>query len=183
MKRLLLLAVAAAFVALVPLAGSASAATNGGGCQLHGTANFSPGLTNTAQNFNYSFTGNLTNCQSSSGGPASGTVFAGTNGLPVPSGNGSCATSKTSGIAVVQWADGTTTVIQYSTNGALAAVALQGSVIASVTSSTGTTYTTTRYAGDSAVGTLAFQPADPTACAGAGVTIAGIDGTVGMGSS
>jgi hypothetical protein len=170
-------------LALGVLATSASGATNAGGCQLHGTASFSPGLTNTAQNFAYNFTGNLTNCQSSSGGPSSGTVFAGTNGLPVPSGNGSCVSSTTSGIAVVQWSDGTTTVVQYSTSGALAAVALQGTVIASVTSSTGSTYTTTRYTGDSASGALAFEPSDPTACDAAGVTSAGIDGAVGLGSS
>jgi hypothetical protein len=181
-KRLLVLAGTAAFMALAPFAASAVAAPNGGGCQLHGTASFSPPLTNTAQNFSYSFTGNLSNCQSSLGGPATGTVTAGTNGLPVPTGNGSCASSTTSGIAVVQWADGFTTVVQYSTSGAAAAVALQGSVIASVTSSTGTTSTTTRYAGDSALGTLAFEPPDPTACAGAGVTSAGIDGSVALGS-
>jgi hypothetical protein len=183
MKRLLAITGASALLAFGVLASSASSATNGGGCQLHGTANFSPGLTNTAQNFAYSFTGNLTNCQSSSGGPSSGTVFAGTNGLPAPSGNGSCVSSTTSGTAVVQWSDGTITVVQYSTRGALAAVALQGTVIASVTSSTGTTYTTTRYAGDSADGSLAFEPSEPTACSGAGVTSAGIDGVVGLGSS
>jgi len=182
-KRLLVLTVAFAVVGVGPFVGSASAAAGGGGCQLHGTASISPGLSTTAQNFSYSFTGNLTNCQSSTAGPASGTVFAGTNGLPVPTGNGSCGSSTTSGIAVAQWADGTTTVVQYTTSGALAAVALQGTVIASVTSSTGTTYTTTRYAGDGALGTLAFQPPDPSACATTGVTTAGIDGFVGIGSS
>jgi hypothetical protein len=182
MKRLLVLAIAAGALALVPLVGSAGAAPNGGGCQLHGTAALSPGLSNTAQNFTYSFSGSLSNCQSSSGGPAAGTVFAGTNGLPVPTGNGSCGSSTTSGIAVAQWADGTTTVVQYTTSGAAAAVVLQGTVIGSVTSSTGTTYTTTRYAGDSALGALAFEPPDPTACSGAGVTSAGIDGTIGLGS-
>jgi hypothetical protein len=182
-RKLVLLTVVSALLLFVPLVGQASAAPNGGGCQLHGTANISPGLSNTAQNFSYSFSGDLTNCQSSSGGPASGTVFAGTNGLPVPTGNGSCVSSTTSGIAVAQWADGTTTVVQYSTSGALAAVSLQGTVIGSVTSSTGTTYTTTRYAGDSALGALAFEPPDPTACNGAGVTSAGIDGTIGLGSS
>src|SRR6266516_1868457 len=182
MKRTLAFVLACALVAVLSLAGSASAAPNGGGCQLHGTASFSPGLTNTAQNFSYTFTGNLSGCQSSTGGPATGTVFAGTNGLPVPTGNGSCGSSTTSGIAVAQWADGTATVVQYTTNGAAAAVKLDGTVIGSVTSSTGTTYTTTRYAGDSALGTLAFQPPDPTACAGAGVTTAGIDGFVGLGS-
>ena len=183
MKRLLALAAAFAVAAFVSFGGSASAAPNGGGCQLHGTASFTPGLTNTAQAFSYSFTGNLTNCQSSSGGPATGTVTAGTNGLPVPTGNGSCGSSTTSGTAVVQWADGTTTVVQYSTSGVAAAVNLQGTVIGSVTSSTGTTYTTTRYAGDSAQGALTFQPPDPTACAGAGVTTAGIDGIISLGSS
>jgi hypothetical protein len=181
MKRLLVLAVAS--VALLSLAGPASAAPNGGGCHLQGTASFSPGLTNTAQNFNYSFTGALSDCQSSTGGPASGTVFAGTNGLPAPTGNGSCGSSTTNGIAVAQWADGTTTVVQYTTSGVAAAVNLQGTVIGSVTSSTGTTYTTTRYAGDSAQGALTFQPPDPTACAGAGVTSAGIDGVIALGSS
>jgi hypothetical protein len=178
-----LLGLAITGVLVLVVAGSASAAPNAGGCQLQGTANISPGLSNTAQSFSYSFTGNLTNCQSSSGGPASGTVFAGTNGLPVPTGSGSCASSTTQGIAVAQWSDGTTTVVSYSTTGALAAVNLQGTVIASVTSSTGTTYTTTRYAGDSALGTLVFQPPDPTACAGAGVTSAGISGSVDLGSS
>ncbi len=183
MRRLLGLAVTMVALVLVPLAGSASASPNAGGCQLQGTANFSPGLTNTAQNFSYSFTGNLTSCQSSSGGPASGTVFAGTNGLPVPTGNGSCASSTTQGIAVAQWSDGTTTVVSYSTTGAAAGVKLEGAAIASVTSSTGTTYTTTRYAGDSALGALVFQPPEPTACAEAGVTSATISGSVDLGSS
>jgi hypothetical protein len=181
-KRLLVLAATTVFVAMLLLGGSASAATNAGGCQLHGGANFAPPLSNTAQSFNYSFSGVVTNCQSSSGGPTSGVVFAGTDGLPVSSGNGSCVSSTTGGTAVVQWSDGTATVMQYSTTGAAAAVALQGSVIGSVTSSTGTTYTTTRYAGDTALGTVAFEPPDPTACNGAGVTSAGIDGVVALGS-
>jgi hypothetical protein len=177
MTRLLGLAVASASVVLGLLPGSAMAA-EGGGCQLSGTANFAPGLTSTAQNFSYSFSGSLTNCQSSSGGPATGQVFAGTNGLPAPTGSGSCGSSTTSGVAVVQWADATTTVVQYSTTGALAAVALQGTVIPSAG-----TFTTTRYAGADALGGLVFHPADPTGCVGAGVTSAAIDGFVGLGSS
>jgi hypothetical protein len=91
----------------------------------------------------------------------------------------------------VTWADGTRTVVQYSTTGAAAAVHLSGTVIASVTlpainplpgQPTSTTVTTTRYAGASALGLLAFEPPDPTACAGAGVTSAGISGTIGLGS-
>ena len=49
-----------------------------GGCQLQGTANFSPGLTNNAQNFSYNFAGGLSGCQSStSAAPTSGSVEAG----------------------------------------------------------------------------------------------------------
>ena len=182
MKKLLL---SALVVGLMVLAGGAvtASAQSGGGCALQGSASFSPGLSTTAQNFSYSFSGSLSNCQSSvSGSPASGTVFAGTNGLPVPAGNGSCVSSTTSGIVVIQWSDATTTVIQYTTSGAAAAVSLQGSVIPSVTSSTGTTYTTTRYTGDTAAGQLAFQPPSPTSCQ-TGATTAGISGATELGST
>ena len=70
---------------------------------------------------------------------------------------------------------------------------LQGTVVASVTlpainplpgQPTSTTITTTRYAGGSSLGTLAFQPPDPTACnTPTGVTQAGISGFIGLGSS
>jgi hypothetical protein len=184
----------------VVFASSASAAS-GGGCQLQGSAALSPGLSNTSQSFTYSFSGNLTSCQSSqAAAPPSGTVEAGkaVTGAageqfqsPVPSGTGSCASSTTSGIAIVTWADGTQTVVQYSTTGAAAAVHLTGTVIASVTLAainpapgqpTSETISTTRYAGQSALGELAFQPPDPTACGGAGVTTAGISGFIGLGS-
>ena len=111
---------------------------------------------------------------------------------PVPTGNGGCSNSTTAGYAISRWADGTVTVIKYSTTGAAAAVALTGSVAASVTATAtdaqtgdpGTlTISSTRYAGQSAGGPLAFQPPDPTACnAPAGVTTAGISGGVGIGS-
>ncbi|HEY3185916.1 MAG TPA: hypothetical protein VGJ70_00485 [Solirubrobacteraceae bacterium] len=110
---------------------------------------------------------------------------------PVPTGTGSCASSTTSGIAIVTWGDGTATVVQYATTGAAAAVHLSGDVIDSVTlpainplpgQPTSKTITTTRYAGQSALGLLAFQPPDPTACNAAGVTTAGISGVIGLGS-
>ena len=183
------------------LAAPASAAS-AGGCQLQGTASFSPGLSSTSQPFNYSFAGNLTGCQSSdASSPATGTVEAGkvltdpATGEqfqePVSTGTGSCGSSTTSGVAFVNWADGTRTVVRYSTTGAAAAVHLSGTVVDSVTlpainpaagQPTSTTVTTTRYAGASALGLLAFQPPDPTACVGAGVTTAGISGTIGLGS-
>lgn len=201
MKRVILGAFACA-TALLVIPSSASAAQSVGGCQLNGTASFSPGLSNTAQNFQYSFDGSLSGCQSSvAGAPSSGTVSAGEavtiNGQqfqePVSTGNGGCPSSTTAGTAIATWADGTQTVISYSTTGAAAAVSLQGTVADSVTlqainpqpgQPTSTTITTTRYAGDSAQGVLGFQPPDPTACAApTGVTSAGISGLVGLGSS
>ena len=200
MRRLMvgLVGAVVTFLVLVPSAFGASA----GGCQLEGTASFSPGLNADAQSFAYSFNGGLSGCQSSqSGAPASGTVSAGEivtiSGQqfqePVPAGDGSCANSTTSGTAIVTWADGTKTVVQYSTIGAAAAVNLQGVVVSSVTllavnplpgQPTSTTVTTTRYAGSSALGLLAFEPPDPTACnTPAGVSSAGISGTIGLSNS
>jgi hypothetical protein len=222
-RRLVVVAGAAvgsvAFAAIaLPL--PTGAATGGGLCQLAGTASFSPGLTNTAQNFSYSFGGSLSGCQSSDAtAPTSGTVEAGrtvtvsynwtyidstgthsgtanaTYQEPVPTGNGSCGTSTTSGTAFSNWADGTTTVVGYTTTGAAAGVSLSGSVLPSATlplsSFTGPTQapppstrtvTTTRYSGDSALGTLTFQPPDPTLCASTGVTSAAISGGIGLGS-
>jgi hypothetical protein len=195
------LVVSALAIVSVVFAAPASAAS-GGGCQLQGNANFSPGLNNDSQNFTYNFGGSLTGCQSSdAGAPTSGSVEAGrvvtdpATGEqfqePASTGTGGCASSTTNGIGIVTWADGTQTVVQYSTTGAAAAVHLSGTVIASVTlpainplpgQPTSKTITTTRYAGAGALGVLAFEPPDPTACTAAGVTTAGISGTIGLGS-
>jgi hypothetical protein len=201
LRRLMLLgflSVVAAFVLMAPSA----FAQSGGGCQLNGTASFSPGLNNNAQNFAYTFHGGLTNCLTSDSGISlNGTVSAGEvvtiNGQqfqePVPSGNGGCTNSTTSGTAIVSWLDATKSVVRYSTTGAAAAVHLEGTVIPSVTlpainpqpgQPTSTTITTTRYAGHSALGLLAFEPPDPTACTTpGGVTSAGISGTIGLGNT
>jgi len=193
--------VAALVLVLVAFAAPASA-QSGGGCQLQGTAAFNPGLTNADANFSYGFGGDLTGCQSNqAGAPTAGTVEAGkvvtdpATGEqfqePIPTGTGSCASSTTTGTAIVRWNDGTATVVQYATTGAAAAVHLSGNVIDSVTlpainpgvgQPTSMTITTTRYNGQSALGVLAFQPPDPTACNAAGVTTAGISGVIGLGS-
>jgi hypothetical protein len=194
--------VALTMFVLAPSALAASA----GGCQLQGTANFSPGLSSTSQAFKYNFGGTLSGCQSSESAPTSGTVAAGqtlavqvknsitgatdtvTYQEPVPSGSGGCASSTTSGSALTTWADGTHTVESYSTTGALAAVNLSGSVVASMTLTavnppagdpTTFTITTNRFAGDSASGLLAFQPPEPAACnTPTGATTAAISGAV-----
>ena len=201
LRRGVCVAFAVALSACFVLAPSASA-QSGGGCQLDGTASFSPGLNTEAKAFSYSFNGQLTGCRSTeSGAPASGTVSAGEavtiNGQqyqePVPTGNGSCASSTTAGTAIVTWADGTQTVVSYETSGVAAAVQLQGEVVDSVTlpainpqpgQPTETTVTSTRYAGASALGALDFSPPDPTACnTPGGVSTAGIGGFIGLGSS
>jgi hypothetical protein len=197
--------------AVAAFAGPAGAAS-GGGCQLQGSASFSPGLGATSKAFTYSFAGDLTGCQSTvAGAPTAGKVEAGktvtrdytdpTTGLthtvtyqePIGKGTGGCSNSTTSGTGIVTWSDGTVTVLTYSTTGAAAAVNLSGSVAPSVALTaldaqpgdpTTITISTTRYAGYSSQGALAFQPPDPTACnTPAGVTTAGISGFVGLGSS
>src|SRR2546423_7637428 len=123
------LAATAAFV-------SPAVAASGGGCQLDGTAAFSPPLTNDAKAFSYGFTGKLSNCQSSdAGSPASGSVEAGQvvtdpSGEkfqePVPSGNGSCANGTTNGTPTVHWAGGTLTVFRDQTVSSSRAVPRSG---------------------------------------------------------
>lgn len=201
-KLAVALALTTTALAAVVFAGAAAAQT-GGGCHLQGSASFNPGLNSSSQPFNYSFAGQLSSCQSSqAGSPATGSVEAGkvyTDATgqqfqePVSTGTGGCTNSTTSGTAIVKWADGTVTVVQYTTSGAAAAVSLDGDVVPSVTlpainpqpgQPTSTTVTTTRFAGASALGGLTFQPPDPTACnTPAGVTTAAIDGVIGLGSS
>jgi hypothetical protein len=172
-------------------ASSASAAS--GGCQLKGTASFTPGLSTTSQPFTYSFGGDLTGCQSTeAGAPATGVVQAGgtytdpATGnayvLPASTGTGGCASSTTEGLALITWADGSRTLTAYSTSGAAAAVKLDGTVIASTTLQPvdsldpPLTVTTARYQGSASHGLLAFE-ATPTECT-TGVTAAGIEGAV-----
>jgi hypothetical protein len=197
-------------VTLFAIAPSAFASSVGG-CQLQGTANFTPGLNSNTQTFSYNFAGTLSGCQSSEAGvPTAGTVEAGrtlaeqvknsktgatdtvTYQEPAATGSGGCASSTTSGSSLVTWADGTHTVIAYSTSGALAAVSLSGSVAPSITLTAvnaqegdPTTFTiaTNRFAGDSASGLLLFQPPEPTACnTPTGATTAGISGGVSLSS-
>ena len=207
MTRLSLVAGAAVAVIGGAMAAVPSSAAPGGGeCSLSGTANFHPGPgTDPSGAFAYDFGGDLTNCGDSTGGPAgfgtiTGHISAGqtytdpatglTYAEPVPSGSGSCATGTTNGTAIVDWSDGTHTVIDYTTTSAAAGVALQGNAAKSITlpstdpAGAPLTITTTKYAGAGAAGVLAFEVSDPTQCTAAGgVTTAGIDGVTGLGTS
>ena len=107
-RTLALLSVVVAVLCASVFASSASAAS-AGGCQLKGTAAFSPGLSTTSQPFTYSFGGDLTGCKSTeAGAPATGVVQAGGTytdpatgkgyAMPNASGTGSCSSSTTSGL-------------------------------------------------------------------------------------
>jgi hypothetical protein len=170
--RLMLVALAAAGAVA---AGPASAA-DGGLCKLDGTATFVKGPNATDHPFSYTFTGDLSNCQSNTpGAAASGKIAT----LVPAKGTGTCASNTGAGIALVTWADKGLSVVQYTTQSATAGVVLQGNVIAS-TKVGKKTYTTTKFSGYGAAGLLAFE-ASPQECAGGGVTSAGIAGAVGLG--
>jgi len=210
MTRLSLVAGAAVAVIGGAMAAVPSSAAPGGGeCELSGLANFHPGPgADPSGAFAYDFSGDLTNCGDSAGGPSgfgtiTGTISAGqtytvdnadgttsTYAEPVPSGTGSCATGTTAGTAIVDWSDGTHTVISYTTTSAAAGVLLQGNAIPSIDLPNNDplgaplTITTTKYPGAGAAGVLAFEVTDPTQCTAAGgVTSAGIDGFTGLGST
>src|SRR5881397_3193829 len=117
---------------------------------------------------------------------------------PIPQGSGSCGSSTTAGTALVAWNDGKNTVIDYATTGALAAVQLQGTVIASMTltlvaSSVPAGYTapptyiinTDESAfptGEQSLALLTFSPTTTDQnCETVGVSAADINGVVGIG--
>ena|SRR5437867_12366289 len=175
-------------------------AQGGSGCELDGSAKFKPALTNDAADFTYSFGGTLSNCMSNEdGAPTDGAVSAGQiltiNGQkfqePVAKGNGSCGNSHTEGVSIVKWSDNSYSVVGYTTGSGAAGVALQGTVVPSVRLKAvrpkpgqprSATIKTTAYSGAGALGTLVFEPPDPTACGAAGVTEAGIQGFIGYGN-
>ena len=200
-----------------------AAGSGGGACQLQGVANIAPPLTTTSGSFAYSFTGTLGSCQSNVGGaPTSGTVSAGIQ-LPetvtltnistgattagtvlyqeaIPQGTGSCGSSTTAGQAIASWGDGKNTVIDYATTGALAAVQLQGTVIAGMTltlvsnsvpsgftAPSTFTISTDEPAfpvGEQSLAALTFSPTTPDQdCATVGVSSANINGAVGIGTA
>ncbi|MBK5305596.1 MAG: hypothetical protein JJD92_02800 [Frankiaceae bacterium] len=152
-----------------------ASAADGGLCQLEGNATFNKGPNMTDHAFTYTFSGDLTGCQSNNGAPASGKIAT----LQPSTGTGTCGTNSGAGVALVTWADKSLSVVQYTTQSATAGVALQGTVIPSAKVGK-KTYKTTKYVGYGAAGPLVFD-ADPAECAAGGVTVAPIHGAVGLG--
>jgi len=205
--------------------GSPAQAQNPGGgeCQLQGVANISPPLSTTSGSFAYNFTGALSSCQSNvAGAPTTGNVSAGvqlpetvtltnistggtTTGTvlyqePIPQGSGSCGNSTTAGEALSAWGDGKNTVVDYDTTGALAAVQLQGTVVASMTltlvaSSVPAGFTAPATftistdepafpVGQQSLAALTFSPTTQDQdCVTKGVSSANISGAIGIGSA
>lgn len=171
----------------------------GGGCQLTGLANLSPGLSSTSQSFAYSFSGTFSNCHSTASSASGGTAFAGTSSTygteqaGSPTGTGSCANSTTQGTAVALFDDGTTAVITYTTSGAGAAVVLQGTTstngapnsVTYVNGTATTTFTTSpQWSNMSADAPLTFSPATTAEnCVQVPVSSANINGFAFVGAA
>ena len=144
----------------------------------------------------------ITACTTSSQCPA--VVFTTTGTVqyqePIPQGSGSCGNSTTTGESLATWGDGLHTVVSYNTTGALAAVQLQGTVVASMTlalvaSSVPASCTApasftiasdepTFAVGQQSLAALTFSPTTQDQnCVTMGVSSANISGTVGIGSA
>lgn len=220
------LALAAAGIGAVATAPGANA-SGGSGCQLVGSATFTPNGPGVTETFGYSLTGALSSCVgTTAGAPAEGSIEVGqvvTRSVPVTLADGtvvqgtaqyaeplatgtgtvpvnSCGSSGTAGTAIVSWPDGTTTVLDYTTSSAAAAVGLSGSVVASVTTalvpgsaspagSAPSSYTVATTSpvfpvGDTAEGLVAFTTETPDACTtDAGLSGVDVEGVVGVGSA
>lgn len=172
------LVLAAALLALAggatTLAFPAGASPSGGGCYLYGAAKFSHGPNTTSHAFTYTFSGVLTSCESNPAGPSLGKIAT----LVPAKGSGTCASNTSSGTALVNWTDRSTTIVSYTTQSVGAEVVLQGKVIASYKVGK-KTYRTTRDKGDAAFGDLTFD-ASPQECTGSGVKSAAIAGAAGL---
>jgi hypothetical protein len=184
-----------ASVALVPTNAGAARPEPvvAGGCRVKAEAAVTPGLTLRPQDFTYHYTGKLTGCAyTRKGAPTRGVITAGatirikgkTYQEPIPSGNGTCLTTMTSGYDFARWSDGTQTVVKFTTTGGGGATHLSGSVVPSFALKTvdgtgSTTFRTTRFAGQVVVGLLKFAAKDPSLCTTTGVTSVGITGLLG----
>jgi hypothetical protein len=177
------------------IASAAPAPVVAGGCRVQADAVLSPGLTLTSQPFTYHYKGTLNGCAyTGKGAPKGGSITAGEpitiNGRryqePVPTGTGTCLGTATTGYDFARWADGTQTIVKFTTSSAGAGTTnLAGTIVPKLTlpaigsSGPSTTFKTTRFIGQQAFGTLTFHASDPALCGSSGLTAARITGILG----
>jgi hypothetical protein len=149
-RRTLALLTVPLLAAGAALGTTAASAAGTGVCALTGTAHISPGLKTAKQSFSYTFTGRFTGCTSTEDKTVkSGSVSASGHG------SGSCASTKTSGAALVSWNNGKSSAISFTTTGAGAALEVVGK------------FTSGEFAGENAKAVLNFV-ANPGLCATSG---------------
>jgi hypothetical protein len=142
-------------------------------CTLNGNANFTPGLTDTFNpSTTYSFTGTLSRCQSTDSTLTSGSVSA--SGHATGSGL-SCGGGTSSGSGTINWNNGTSTSLSFTTSRAGSTVVVQ------ITATTSTEPAVA--AGDTGVAPLAFETQTPQDCATTGLTSATFTGQAVTGSA
>jgi hypothetical protein len=105
---------------------------------------------------------------------------------PVPTGNGTCLGTATSGYDFARWADGTQTIVKFTTESAGAGVTnLIGTIVPRLTlpavgdPGRSTTFKTTRFTSHHAFGVLQFHPSDASLCSSTGLTKVHITGLLG----
>jgi hypothetical protein len=168
LRRVLILMALAGVLALIPA--SSASAQRGGTCALGGNANFSPGLTATPSAVSYTFTGSLSNCQST-GTATSGTISASGSGSDL-----TCASGSSTGTATINWNNGNSTTESFTTTSTGALVTVQSTA----TSSTEPAIA----AGDQGLAELVFQTQTPQDCAApTGLTSASFSGQIGSGGA
>ena len=197
------LAIAVCGLALAPMAlashrpARASTQLAAGGCQIKASAILSPGLTVTSETFTYHYTGKLYGCvYTGTDAGSSGVISAGEAirigghlyQEPMPSGTGSCLKDETSGYDFARWSNGTQTIVSFTTNGGSGGTHLFGTIVPRLTlpainpapgAPSSTTFKTTQFLGQTAVGDLTFAAVDPALCGSTGVTHAAITGLLG----
>lgn len=157
----------------------AHAATDSGTCTLNATATLSPGLSLSSQPFTVTFDGKLSNCTgTSSNTPPSGSLIAGLDGAPVPTGTGSCTSNTVAGYSINRWSDGNSTVVKFTASGTPIGLTLTGQVVDGVTNGANTFVTNepTTPVGSAVKGAILFV-ANPLKCLpGSGITSAQVTG-------
>jgi hypothetical protein len=172
LRRVVFVVALAGIIGLIPAA--SASAQGGGACTLQGNAAFSPGLTGTpSTSVSYTFTGTLSNCQSTDSTLTSGTISA--SGSATGPGL-ACEGGTSSGNATINWNNGNSTTVSFSTTSAGALVTVQ---------STTTSSTEPAIApGDQGLAVLAFETQTPQDCTTAtGLTSATFTGQIASGGA